>query len=693
MITSVAGRGEVGVDIGGTFTDVVLRLPGVPLRTMKVPSTPENPARAVLEAVRRMEAEWGVPAHYFARFVHGTTIATNAVIERRGARIGLITTRGFRDVLEIGRQMRQAMYDLVLEPETPGFLVPGRRRLEVAERVSAEGEVLIALDEDEVRRAVVSLADDDVEAIAICFLFSFLRPEHERRVREIVRESRPELMVSLSSEVDPAFREYERTAVTAFDAYLKPVVDRYLGHLENGLAEAGAEAPLQVMQSRGGVAVASVVRRRAIRLSLSGPAAGVIGGRTAARAAGIDNAITLDVGGTSCDIALVSEGKPLVRAEGRIDRYAVRVPMVDVSAIGAGGGSIAWLDGSGSLRVGPDSSGSDPGPACYDRGGDMPTVTDASVVLGYIDPAYFAGGSLPLAPDLASRAITRRLAEPLGIGAEEAALGVHRVVNAQMAEGIRLVSIRQGFDPRQFALVALGGAGPLHATALAADLGIRTVVVPRTPGVLSAQGLLDAPIEHEMANAFPRRLDETDVTEIWRVLKELDRRCAALMAEERVESTSAEVRYFADVCHVGQSHHLEVPLALDAAAPLERLYRDFLAEHDRMYGHSAEAPARIVNLRSIHRAGAPASRADGEATAATAADARAGSRAIRLPGYNERVEAVIYRRTGLGAGASVEGPAIIEQDDTTTLIGPGWRAEVVRGGHLMLHAQDKQDSA
>jgi N-methylhydantoinase A/oxoprolinase/acetone carboxylase beta subunit len=677
----------IGVDIGGTFTDVVCTRPGVPPQILKLPTTRTDPSQAVLQSLARMAADWGVDVADIGRFVHGTTVATNAVIERKGAEIGLLTTEGFRDVLEIGRQMRRDMYSLNLEPQTPVFLAPGRRRKEVRERLSAEGEVVVPLDEASVVAAVDALVADGVEAVAICFLFSFLNPTHEQRAAALIRERHPALMLSLSCEVDPAFREYERTVVTAFDAYIKPVIDRYLDRLASGLGQAGVGAPLQIMQSRGGVAAAMTARQRPVRLFLSGPAAGVIGGRMTGTAAGTEDVITVDVGGTSCDIALIAKGKPMIRAEGEIASYPVRVAMVDVNAIGAGGGSIAWLDGAGGLRVGPHSAGSEPGPACYGRGGTEATVTDASVVLGYLDPDYFAGGTLQLQPELARETIRRTVAEPLGLSVEAAALGIHRVVNAQMAEGIRLVSIRQGVDPRGFALLPLGGAGPLHATALARDLGIRRIVVPRHPGVLSAAGLLAAPVEHEASTAFPRPLAAASLAEIRGVLAELDDRCAALMAEERVAADAVHVTYFADVCYIGQSYHLEIPLDLGAAEPLDRVYRDFVAAHDRVYGHATEAPARIVNLRSVHQAAAGAE-TNGAVSQPTDAAPEPRRRRIMLADEIAPVEAAVHARASLAAGATVDGPAIIEQADTTTLIEPGWRATVRPDGTLVIDRMD-----
>ncbi len=674
---------DIGVDIGGTFTDIVCRRAGEPMRTLKIPTTRGDPSEAVLSAITHLARDLGVAAGDIARFLHGTTIATNAVLERNGAKIGLIASEGFRDVLEIGYQLRQDLHRIILEPVTPVFLAPGAQRKEAREQVSARGDVIVPLDEDSVREAAAELVADGVQAIAVCYLFSFLHPEHEQRTRELIEAAHPGIAVSLSSEVDPTFREYERTVVTAFDAYMKPIVGRYLERLESGLREAHVRAPLQIMQSRGGLAGTTVARKRPVRLFLSGPAAGVIGGAIVGRSSGYRDLITIDVGGTSSDIALVEGGEPVIRAQGSIAGFPVRVPMVDVNAIGAGGGSIAWLDGAGGLRVGPHSAGSEPGPACYGRGGEEATVTDASVVLGWLDPAYFAGGAVSLDPSLAHATIERCIARPLGLSVEDAALGIHRVVNAQMVEGIRLVSIRRGLDPRRFTLVALGGAGPLHATALAAELGIETVLIPRHPGVLSAAGLLAAPIEHEVAIAFARPLAGVGFADVRGVLDELDRSCARLMAEEKIGSMQTAIQYSADVWYIGQSYHLEVPLDVEAPDPLGRLYRDFLALHDRIYGHATEQPAAIVNLRSVHRAGG-SDHLDEGAYRPLEGDARKQPRPIRVAGVVAPVQAAIYHRAGMPAGLTFAGPAIVEQDDTTTLVEPGWRGIVLDNGNLLL---------
>ncbi|MBB4002610.1 hydantoinase/oxoprolinase family protein [Aurantimonas endophytica] len=673
---------EIGVDIGGTFTDVVCRAPDQPLRVMKVPTTRADPSRAVLEAVRQLNEQWNVAPEDVARFVHGTTVATNAVLERKGPKTGLLTTAGFKDILEIGRQMRQTMYAAVLEPEVPAYLAPGALRFEIGERVAFDGEIVRPLDEQDVLDAAAALVAAGVEGIAICFLFSFVNPMHERRAAEIIREAYPDIALSLSCEVDPAFREYERTVVTTFDAYIKPVIDRYLANLERGLEQAGVPAPLQIMQSRGGIATSEVARQRPVRLFLSGPAAGVVGARMVGQSAGITNLISVDIGGTSSDIALIRAGEPLIRPEGHVAGYNIRVPMVDVNAIGSGGGSIAWLDPAGGLRVGPHSAGSEPGPACYDRGGENATVTDASIVLGYLDPDYFAGGTVKLRPELSHKVIEEKVARPLGLSVEEAALGIHRVVNTQMTEGIRLVSIRQGYDPRDFALLPLGGAGGIHAVPLADELGITRILIARHPGVLSATGLLSAVVEHEMSAAFPRRVDELSLPEMRASLEELDHRCGELMEKERVRSEDVEISYFADVCFVGQSHYLEVPFVPgeDTAAELRNGFR---AAHRRIFGHAADTPTQVVNLRAIHRAGGETI-SDEASAPATGENACKGTRQIVVPGYEGKFEAAIYDRERLAPGVTLVGPAVLEQADTTTVVPIGWSIRVIEGGNVLL---------
>lgn len=678
----MTGRLEIGVDIGGTFTDVVTREPGKNIRFFKLPTTRTDPSEAVVAALKHMKAEWGLQPSDLVKFAHGTTIATNAVLERKGAAIGIITTKGFRDVLEIGRQSRRQMYDVVLQPQPPVFLAPRRFRQEVSERVSPAGEILTALDESELKQAVDRLVEGGVQSVAIVFLFAFANPAHEQRAKQLISEWHPHLSISISSEVDPHFREYERTVATAFDAYVKPTVANYLERLEQSLKEENVSAPLQVMQSRGGLTVSEVARMRPIRLFLSGPAGGVVGGKIAGTSAHADNIITIDIGGTSADIALISKRKPLIRPEGVIGDYAVRVAMVDVNTIGSGGGSIARVEG-GSLRVGPHSAGSEPGPACYGRGGTQATVCDASVILGYLDPDYFAGGSLKLKPELAHQAVQETVAKPLGIPLENAALGIHRVLNAQMAEGIRAVSVRQGVDQREFSLMPLGGAGGLHATALASELQMTKVVIPRIPGVLAAAGLLAAPIEHEVSAAFSQPLAQLPIDAVKQVLDRLDEAASKLMRAERVQPDEISVTYYADICFIGQSYSLEINFDPEAPNLSERLYEDFLVAHDRIYGHAVRVPAKLVALRAIHQA-AGSDTIDEMRVPPSDAAIDLGTRKIWVSGYDQPVEARVLRREALPAGFKFSGPAILQQSDTTTLVEPGWNGLVDEAANVIL---------
>jgi N-methylhydantoinase A/oxoprolinase/acetone carboxylase beta subunit len=619
------------------------------------------------------------------RFIHGTTVATNAVLERKGAVTGVLATAGFEDVLELGRQKRSRMYDLDMDPETPAFLAPRRRRVGIRERLDARGRVRLPLDEAQVRAEVARLRAEGVQALAVCYLFSFLDPAHEARTREICREVAPEMSVSLSSEVDPTFREYERLCVTAFDAYLGPVVKRYLAGLAETLRTLGVSAVPQIMRSRGGIVSAGVAARQPVTLFLSGPAGGVIGARSAAGLSGVRDFVSLDMGGTSNDVAVVHGGEPLIVSEGRIGDFPVRTPMVDVNTIGAGGGSIAWLDRAGGLRVGPLSAGAEPGPACYARGGDQATVTDASLVLGYLNAAGFAGGRLPLDVGAARRAI-EVVAARLGLDPIAAAAGIHRVVNARMADQIRLMTIKRGHDPRSFALVVLGGAGPVHGVALAEEMGMPEVIVPEAPGVLAAFGLLSAAIEHHHARTLQGPVDRIDLEAVNTCLRALDAAGRQRMREEGVPAAAVEVRFSADVRYVGQAYELEVPVPTPlVAAALDGVRQAFHAVHERVYGYGRPGqPVEFVNFRAVHRhpLAPPAPRPPASAPGAVA-DARTGERRAWFApaGF---VGTPIYDRARLPVGGRLGGPAIVEQPDTTTVIPPGYTALVETSGNLRI---------
>ena len=674
---------QIGVDIGGTFTDIVALDRAGRLALTKVPSTPKDLLDGIGAAVTKVLALAGGKPGDVERFIHGTTIATNAILEQKGAVTAVLTTDGFEDVLELGRMKRSRMYDLSMDPETPTFLAPRRRRVGIRERLDAKGRVLIALNEADVRSAALRLRAQGVQAIAVCYLFSFVNPAHERRTREIIAELAPEISVSLSSDVDPTFREYERLCVTAFDAYLGPVVKRYLAGLADTLRGLGVPGVPLIMRSRGGIVSAALAARQPVTLFLSGPAGGVIGAGFAAERSGVRDFVSLDMGGTSNDVALVREGKPLLASEGSIGPYPVRTPMVDVNTIGAGGGSIAWIDAAGGLRVGPHSAGAEPGPACYGRGGDHATVTDASVVLGYLNPARFAGGSMMLDVRAAERAVAA-IGQRLGVDTVAAAAGIHRVIHSRMADQIRLVTIKRGYDPRQFSLVVLGGAGPVHGAALAEEMGMAEVLVPEAPGVLAAFGLLAAAVEHHNARTLQARTDVADLSDVNRCLGELDAAGRARMREEGVPGPEVRVAYAADMRYVGQAYELEVPIAAPVTPErVPEIAAAFHAVHERVYGYArTQQPVEFVNFRAVHTyplprpVVTPAARPSG-----TLADARLGERRAYFAGF---VPTAIYERARLPLGARLAGPAIVEQSDTTTVIPPGVTARVDDAGNLRL---------
>ena len=674
---------QIGVDIGGTFTDIVALDRAGRLALTKVPSTPKDLLEGIGAAVTQVLALAGARPADVERFIHGTTVATNAILEQKGAVTAILATEGFEDVLELGRMKRSRMYDLAMDPEVPTFLAPRRRRLGIRERLDARGQVLVPLDEDGVRAAVRALRAQAVQAVAVCYLFSFVNPAHERRTRDIIAELAPEISVSLSSDVDPTFREYERLCVTAFDAYLGPVVKRYLAGLADTLRGLGVPGVPLIMRSRGGIVSAALAAQQPVTLFLSGPAGGVIGAGSAAERSGVRDFVSLDMGGTSNDVALVRDGTPLLAAEGAIGPYPVRTPMVDVNTIGAGGGSIAWIDAAGGLRVGPRSAGADPGPACYGRGGDEATVTDASVVLGYLNPARFAGGTLALDGAAAERAVAA-IGRRLGVDTVTAAAGIHRVVNARMADQIRLVTIKRGYDPRQFSLVVLGGAGPVHGAALAAEMGMAEVLVPEAPGVLAAFGLLAAAIEHHHARTLQARTDEADLDAVNRCLAELDAAGRGRMREEGVAAEQVRVAYAADMRYVGQAYELEVPIAAPVARErMPGILAAFHGVHERVYGYArTQQPVEFVNFRAVHTYPLPRPRVTPAARATgTLAEARIGERRAYFDGFEATA---IYERARLPLGARLAGPAIVEQSDTTTVIPPGVTALVDEAGNLRL---------
>jgi N-methylhydantoinase A len=672
---------RVGVDVGGTFTDVVVA-GGSGLTMLKVPSTPDAPDRGVLDGLDAATERADFAPADATFFGHGTTVATNALIEREWAATALVTTEGFRDAVEIGRQTRPDLYDL--RAEKPDPIVDRDRRFEVPERLGRRGEVVEPFDEDAARAVARTVADADVESVAVAFLFAFENDAHERRMREVLREEGVDAEISLSSDVLPEIREYERSLATSINAALKPVMNRYLGRLETGVADAGVPTGVKVMQSNGGMASATATRERPVNTLLSGPAAGVRGAAHVAGESGVDDVLTMDMGGTSCDVSLVQDGDPVVTTEGQVGDYPVTVPMVDVHTIGAGGGSIAWVDEGESLRVGPRSAGADPGPICYGRGGTEPTVTDAHLLLGRIDPAAFFEGS---ADEAAVRAAVReRVADPLGLSVEAAAQGIVDVANANMERALRVVSVERGHDPRDFSLVAYGGAGPLHAAELAAELDVPRVVVPRSAGVLSALGLLisDAAYEEGVSAVRPwAEVDPADLTERFETMEAEGRE---RLASEGYGPDRRRFERAVDLRYRGQSFDLRVSMPegrLDAES-LRAAADRFHERHERRYGHaSPNEPVELVTVRLRSRGVVDPptlSVAEGNGT-----DAEATPRTTRPATFGgETNETPVYDRETLEPGTELDGPAVVEGVESTAVVPPGAGAHVDDSGNVVI---------
>ncbi|NIH81394.1 hydantoinase/oxoprolinase family protein [Amycolatopsis viridis] len=667
---------RIGVDTGGTFTDVcALDEQTGRLYVRKVSSTPDDPGRAIVTGVSQLLDEiGGRDLGEVGYFAHGTTVGTNALLTGRGARTGLLTTAGFRDLLELGRGRRPSLYDL--QAGKPAPLVPRDLRLEVDERVRHDGRIERPLDEDQVRALARRLREQQVEAVAVCFLYSFADPGHERAAERILAEELPGVHVSVSSAVLPEFREYERLSTVVVNAYLGPVVARYLARLRTRLSELGLRATPHVTQSNGGIIPFETAERMPSRMVLSGPSTGVVGAAGIARAAGYPDIITFDVGGTSSDVSLVRDGVPKAASGTEIDGRPVRAPMLDIHTVGAGGGSIAWIDAGGALKVGPGSAGADPGPACYGRGTE-PTVTDANVVLRILNPEYLLDGQMKIDAG-AARAAVSTVADPLGMDVLDAAQGIIRVVTANMARAIRVISVQRGYDPRDYVLVPFGGAGPLHAVRLARELGMRTVLVPETPGAQCAAGLLMTDIRADFLRTRICRLDPDavdTVDAVAGVFGELAAAAGAWLAEENVPAERRRTERFAEMRYAGQNHELPVPVPEGGitADTIGQLIKRFAAEHERIYGYSsAEDEVQVVTFRlravgevaraELHR-GAP-----GDPDASGAVRAR---REVYLPENGGFTDCPVYDRRLLEPGHRITGPAIVEQMDTTTLLLPG----------------------
>jgi N-methylhydantoinase A len=652
---------RLGVDVGGTFTDLVALSQGR-LITAKVPSTPQDQSAGVMNSIETSEIEPGA----VDALAHGMTVATNALLERRGARTALVTTEGFRDVIEIARQNRPSLYDL--SQDRPPPLVPRGLRFTVKERMGPQGEIS-ALDEESLEEVVSSIKEAEVEAAAVCLLFAFMHPDHERRIGEALREELPEVHVSLSSEVLPEFREYERFSTTTADAYLAPKLAAYLKNLAGKAEEAGVPSPL-IMQSSGGVVGIDDAIADAAGCLLSGPAGGVVGAAYVGGLGEYRNLLTFDMGGTSTDVATIIDGEAQTTTETVVAGLPIKLPMVDIHTVSAGGGSIAWADAGGALRVGPHSAGAEPGPAAYGQGGEEPTVTDANLFLGYLADEATLGGEVVLQRELSDKALSS-LGEKLGLDAQEAALGIVRVANAEMVRALRVISVERGLDPREFALLAFGGAGGMHACALAEELGMETVLVPRAGGVLSALGLAISDLRHDYVNPYLVGLENVEKEEFEKKFEKMES-----SASEDLEDPEYDRR--ADLRYRGQSFELTVE-----ADSLEKLEERFHAAHEQRYGYRMDDESvELVNLRLISTVPVEKPELD---EPEPEGEAESGTREANFDG--EWQEVAVLDRERMGKGSEVSGPAIVEFKESTCVVRPGWRGAVDGVGTLVLEKE------
>jgi N-methylhydantoinase A len=676
---------RLGIDVGGTFTDlVVIDEKTKAIRLTKTPSTPRSPDQGVINGIRKVEKEFGVDPRHLDFLIHGTTVATNALIERKGVKAGLIVTRGFRDVLHIARQIRPRLYDFF--ERRPDPLIPRHLRFEVPERILYDGRVAEPLDEEAVRNVARLLLRHGVGVVAVCLLHAYANPIHELKVKEILETHMPEVRVSISSEVLPEFKEYERMSTTVINAYVMPIVERYLTQIVDSLEEMEIRTGLNIMQSNGGVMTAETAGKKSVHTVLSGPAAGLLGGLELAKMAGFQDIITVDMGGTSFDVSLAYRGRPTYANESDIGGHAIKVPMIDIKTLGAGGGSIAWVDPGGALQVGPESAGADPGPACYGTGGQEPTVTDANLVLGYLNPDYFAGGEMRLHRELSTRAIMKKVAEPMGFGLEEAAEGIVRVVNATMIRGIRLVSVERGYDPRDFTLVCFGGAGPVHAVKLAQELNIHRVLVPEGPGVNCALGLLMADFRHDYSRTFLHIMSRLDPSSLTEAFAELESRAMDQMLSEGLARDAIVFHRSADLRYLGQGYELELPFPGGhyEGHHLKSLADEFGRLHKDNYGYTMNPESvEIVNLRlvAIGLLDKPQIKSEEQGPPDPAA-AYKGRRRVYMEGRFQEVP--IFERSRMRCGMEIPSPAIIEQIDSTTVVFPGYHTVVDRYRNLII---------
>ena len=688
---------RVGVDIGGTFTDIVFLGSDGRVLARKIASTPDDYSRAVLNGISSGVEELGITASLVSEVSHGFTVATNAIIEQKGAKTALITTEGFRDVLEFRRNRTPRLYDLYYDKSPP--LVKRQWRLEVGERLNFRGEVLRPLDKNDVDRAVQYVLDNGIESVAVSLLHSYANPEHEQYIAKVLKERATGVILTLSSDLLPEMKEYERTSTTVINSYVRPVVERYLTLLTDGLIQMGLTVPLTVMQSNGGLATSDIAKERPVYCIESGPAAGVVGAYHLGKRLGMANLMTLDMGGTTAKASIIEDGEMLQAPEYEVgggisvghrllrgSGHILRVPAIDLAEVGAGGGSIATVDRSVSLRVGPQSSGAEPGPACYKLGGKDATVTDADVLLGYLNPEHLLAGDFKIDAELARKAITDNVARPLNLSDVEAAYGIHTLVNSNMGRALRAVSSERGRDPRRFDLICFGGGGPVHAVGLAEMLNISRVVVPPFPGVFSSFGLLVADVEHHFVQTYFKLFDQIDINALAELLNNLWEEGRRQLRLEDFDEAHQEVLTQMDMKYEGQVSDLtvSVPTGPVTQQTLATVIKNFEQEHEQSFGYSSsDISYQLVNVRVIARGLSEEDRMPEHLELPAAAGSNLAARNVYFGPNWGWSDTPVVSRAGL-AGNSAQGPLIIEEYDSTTVVPPGWSASVDQSSNIIL---------
>ncbi len=681
---------KIGVDVGGTFTDVCMfNEEDGKAYVYKLPSTPWDPSEAIGDGIKNTLKEFGVSPKAVSYLAHGTTVATNATLERKGARTALITTKGFRDLIELARQKRASLFDVQVDKPVP--IIHTELRYEINERMDYQGNVLIPIDREEVCKVVDELKAKNVTSYAVVFLHSYVNPSHEKLVKEVIQERHPEAYVSISSEVLPEYREYERTTTTALNSYIGPKVGVYANLFKQRIKDMGIQLTPYINQSNGGLMSIETTFQNPIRTALSGPAAGVSGANYICRLAGIKDVITFDMGGTSTDVSLFENNSPKITTQKNIAEFPTKVPMTDVTAVGAGGGSIAWIDNGGMLKVGPESAGAYPGPISYGRGGKIPTVTDANVVLRRLNPEYILGGKMKIDYQAAYTAIEEQMAKPLGMNVIDAARGIITVVNSNMTRAIRVVSVERGYDPRRFVLMAFGGAGALHAAYVAKEIGIKNILIPANAGILCAIGLLTSDIRSDYVRTNIGFVDYENVDTMNKVFDELVKEGDEWLANENIPEKERLIQKFADIRYFGQNYELTIPVeeAVIDEKVLDKLKETFHREHNREYGHcNPKAAIQVVNYRVV--AFGKVSKIQLKEYPESGKDSETAVIARREVFFDELgfTNVKIYDRDLLETGNVVAGPAVIEEMDSTIVVPPSFTATVDKYHNLMLHTEE-----